>query len=82
MADEDSSWMLDDDFAPAAEGGDEVYEDSTATAVEAAPVEVVKPPGQWRTTYKKDVSNLTALSYHDLSNYENKRKIIKYVKNR
>lgn len=60
MADEDSSWMLDDDSAPAAEGGEEAYEDSPVTEAVAAPVEVIKPPGEWRTTYKKDVSNLTA----------------------
>lgn len=53
--DADSSWMLDDDTTfdsqPAAEAvGSEV---SVAAEQEA---EVVKPPGEWRTTYKLDVS--------------------------
>lgn len=60
MADEDSSWMLDDnDTTTATTGGEEVDEDSQETA-EAPPVEAPKPPAEWRKTYKKDVSNLTA----------------------
>lgn len=61
MADEDSSWMLDDNdtFATGVES-EEVNEDSQETTVVAPPVEVPKPPAEWRKTYKKDVSNLTA----------------------
>lgn len=56
MADEDSSWMLDDDtFANDSAPTNEVVEDSQ-TVEESAPVEVPKPPAEWRKTYKHDVS--------------------------
>lgn len=59
MADEDSSWMLDDDAFPndsAAAGADDGDQDSQETNTSAAPVEAPKPPAEWRKTYKHDVS--------------------------
>lgn len=59
MADEDSSWMLDDDtaFADTAAAADDVTGDEQQTADESAPpAEAPKPPAEWRKTYKHDVS--------------------------
>lgn len=61
MADPDSSWMLDDD-APmdfSNVGGDEAGggdDESQDAPDQAAPVEVPKPPAEWRKTYKLAVS--------------------------
>lgn len=74
MADPDAetSWMLDDDVVDetvvAADGEEEVSE----TTVSGKPVEVPKPPAEWRKTYKLDVSNIntTARFFCIMSNLE------------
>lgn len=58
MADPDApAWMLDDD-TPTFDSTDEVTEEAAVDSTTAAetPAEPPKPPGEWRKTYKKDVS--------------------------
>lgn len=57
MADPDApAWMLDDDVVDESAdvgGEDEIVDEDAAPA---KPVEVPKPPAEWRKTYKLDVS--------------------------